>query len=136
MRGLLVDTGPLYALAIPSDQYHMRARAQQQRLTLERLSVCVLYPVVAETYTLILRRVSPSVAHRWIRDLHERTSLLNPTPADYQDAVELLERYPDQTISLFDALLAVLGQDLGMDLWTFDSHFDTLRASVWRPTLL
>lgn len=135
MRGLLVDTGPLYALAIPSDQYHARARAEQQHLVREGLTVFTLYPVVAESYTLILRRVAPSVAQGWLRDVLERVSLLNPTEADYQEAIELLQRYPDQTISLFDALLAVLAQELELDLWTFDSHFDTLQRPVWRPPL-
>jgi len=32
--------------------------------------------------------------------------LLNPTPQDYRDAMVLVSRFPDQSISLFDATLA------------------------------
>lgn len=132
MRGVLVDTGPLYALAIPSDQYHARAKTEQRQIVNERLPVFALYPVIAESYSLILRRVSSPIAHRWTNDLLERVDLLNPTDADYREAIRLVQRYQDQKISLFDALLATLANDLEVALWSFDNHFDTMRAPVWR----
>ena len=132
MRGVLVDTGPLYALAIPSDQYYARAKTEQGQIINERLPVFALYPVIAESYSLILRRVSPPIAHRWVNYLLERVDLLNPTDADFREAIRLVQHYQDQKISLFDALLATLANDLEVALWSFDSHFDTMRAPVWR----
>lgn len=132
MRAVLVDTGPLYAAAIASDQYHARAQEELTRINQTALPVFVLYPTVAEAYSLVLRRVTPPTAHVWIDDLLERVNLLNPTAEDYHEAVQLVQRFKDQELSLFDALLAVVSDQLDLAVWTFDSDFDTMRVPVWR----
>lgn len=132
MRAILADTGPLYAAAIASDQYHTRAQEELTRISGSALSVFVLYPTVAETYSLVLRRVTPATAHVWLDDLLERVNLLNPTADDYSEAAQLVQRYNDQALSLFDALLAVVSGQLEVAVWTFDRDFDTMRVPVWR----
>lgn len=132
MRAILVDTGPLYAAAIASDQYHARAQEELTRINRTALPVFALYPIVAEAYSLVLRRVTPPTAHAWVDDLLERVNLLNPTAEDYHEAVRLVQRYKDQELSLFDALLAVVSDQLDVAVWTFDSDFDTMRVPVWR----
>lgn len=128
----MADTGPLYAAAIASDQYHARAQEEGARISRAALPVFALYPTVAEAYSLVLRRVTPVTAHAWVNDLLERVNLLNPTPEDYHEAVRLVQRYEDQTLSLFDALLAVTSGQLEVAVWTFDRDFDTMRVPVWR----
>lgn len=132
MRAILVDTGPLYAAAIASDQYHARAQEELTWINRTALPVFALYPIVAEAYSLILRRVTPPTAHAWVDDLLERVNLLNPTAEDYHEAVRLVQRYKDQGLSLFDALLAVVSDQLDVAVWTFDSDFDMMRVTVWR----
>ncbi len=132
MRSVLADTGPLYALLDPSDGHHARAKAESRRLSRARTSVLVPYPALLETHTLALRRLGLGTARRWLREIHRSAGLLNPQPDDYDRAVALLERFRDQPITLVDAVLAVLGQETGQPIWTFDHHFDVMAAKVWR----
>ena len=43
-----------------------------------------------------------------------------------------LASFLDQPITLFDATVAVLGARLQVEIWTYDHHFDLMRAAVWR----
>jgi hypothetical protein len=43
-----------------------------------------------------------------------------------------LSLLPDQSITLFDATLAALASRLKIEVWTYDHHFDIMRAKVWR----
>ncbi len=55
-------------------------------------------------------------------------------PEDYRRALERLLGYRDQDFSLFDAVTAVMGERLGLPVWTYDHHFDVMRTEVWRNT--
>lgn len=132
MRAVLADAGPLYAAAIPSDQYHERARGDMERLERESLGVVVAYPTLLETQALILRRSHPVAVHGWLREMSRSARLVNPAPNDYREAVKRVLRYPDQPVTLFDAVAATLSERLDLPVWTYDHHFDILRASVWR----
>jgi predicted nucleic acid-binding protein len=132
MNALLADTGPLYAVSIASDQYHQRVQREMRRISEEERGIVIPYPIVMETYTLLLRRVTPQAAQVWLRQLAERASLIAPTLNDYDAAARLVRRYQDQTITLFDALLAVLAERLALPVWTFDAHLEVMRVEVWR----
>jgi len=64
VTAVLADTGPLYALIDPDDQFHERAQQDSLRLERERLSVMVAYPTLLETYNLIPRRLTLKEAHQ------------------------------------------------------------------------
>ncbi len=132
MRAVLADSGPLYAAAVPSDHLHERAREDLERLARESLAVTVAYPTLLETQSLILRRTHPAAVHRWLREMSRNSRLINPTPEDYRRAIERTYRYPDQPITLFDAVAAILGERLDLPVWTFDHHFDVMGVRVWR----
>ena len=132
MRAVLADTGPLYALAVPSDQYHERAREGEKRLIQQSLRVCVNHATLFETQSLLLRRVSPTSTARWQQQLAYGASLIAPKPEDFEEAIEKTKRFPDQTLSYFDSLLAVLSERLELHIWTFDIDFDVMGARVWR----
>lgn len=131
MNAVLPDTGPLYAATVASDQYHQRAQREAARLG-SGTRVIIAYPILMETYSLLLRRLTPAVGHAWLAQMRERADLIAPTTADYATATDLVRRYPDQDLSLFDALLAVLSKRFATPVWTFDHHFDTLQVEVWR----
>lgn len=131
-RLVLADTGPLYALADRSDQFHSRARRESEQLKLEGFVIAAAHPTIMEGHTLILRRLGLQVARAWLEDAHSRIGLINPTPADYLDAVRQVRTFRDKPISLFDALLAVLSERLGLPIWSFDRHFELMHVNLWR----
>ena len=49
---VLADTGPLYALADPSDQFHDRAHRELETIVSRNNSVLVVFPVLCEAHTL------------------------------------------------------------------------------------
>jgi predicted nucleic acid-binding protein len=131
-RTVLADTGPLYAAADPDDQYHARAQEQLQALADEGLSVVLAYPVLLETYTLIRYRLGAASSAAWLEDVREGSAWINPSPQDYREATALVGRFPDQSITLFDATLAIVATRLNLPVWSYDHHFDTMRTPVWR----
>ena len=130
-RVVLVDTGPLYALAVPSDQYHKRARREADLLA-EEAKLALSYSTLLETQTLLLRKVSAPFARRFLDSVMQMSYLLNPSDQDYSAAHALLASYADQQITWADATLAVMSQHLGLAVWTYDHDFDILGVQVWR----
>ena len=131
-RAVLADTGPLYAAADPDDAQHRRAHRELRRLARDRREVIVAYPTLSEAYTLVLYRLGKEACSSWLNDVLSGVALVNPTPEDYHEAMKRLLAFADQPITLFDATVAVLGARLGVEVWTYDHHFDLMRAAVWR----
>jgi predicted nucleic acid-binding protein len=129
---VLADTGPLYAAADVDDAYHARARRELKILEREKREVLLAYPTLCEAYTLVLHRLGRKSSERWLGEVMSGVSLINPLPDDYRQAAKRLRLFPDQPITLFDATLAVVGLRLGIEVWTYDHHFDILGATVWR----
>lgn len=132
IRAVLADAGPLYAAADPDDAHHQRARRELKRVVREKREVMVAYPTLCEAYTLVLYRLGRSMAASWMNDICSGVALVNPVPEDYREARLKLLAFPDQPITLVDATVAVLSERLSVEIWTYDHHFDLMRASVWR----
>ena len=132
---VLADTGPLYALADPSDQYHDRAHRELENIVSRNNSVLVIFPVLCEAHTLVLRRLGGRYAAGWLSEMLSGSLPVNPDTNDYLDATVGLRKYSDHPITLVDALLARLTRRLEAPVWTFDRHFVTMRTSVWKSAL-
>jgi predicted nucleic acid-binding protein len=132
LTGVIADSGPLYALAVPSDQHHAEARTDLERLAAARIPVMVLDSTLVEAHSLVLRRTAPRIALGWLNAIRSTATLVIPTEADVDAAVELIRQYDDQTITLADALVSVTSARLHFPVWTYDHHFDVLRANRWR----
>jgi predicted nucleic acid-binding protein len=128
---VLADTGPLYALADPSDQYHTRAAAELNSIERRGVNIAINYATLCEAYTLILRKLGGAYSRQWLAEVLAGAHLLNPEVADYASAAERLERFPDQLITLVDAVTATMGRRLGIAVWTFDRHFAVMRSVLW-----
>jgi predicted nucleic acid-binding protein len=130
-KALLADAGPLYAAVDPSDKHHSQALRELQELARCRCEVVVSFSTLAEAYSLIRRKLGQSIALRWLNEMVD-AALINPTPEDYRLAIVKLAAFADQSITLFDATVAVLASRLGLEVWTYDHHFDVMRVLVWR----
>ena len=124
MRGVIADTGPLYATYDKSDSFHPIALQQLEILNQSDLAVIIPYPVLLESHSLILKRLGIQAALRFIEEINRGADLINLTIEDYQQAQQLLKRFPDQSITLFDASTAILSNRLSLPVWTYDRHFD------------
>ena len=131
-RSILADTGPLYAAADPDDQYHERAQKELKRLNRDRRAVVVAYPILLESYTLVLYRLGKEAAWKWLGETMAGANLVNPAAEDYRAATAKLLSFKDQPVTLFDATVAILAQRTGFSVWTYDHHFDVMRVPVWR----
>ncbi len=116
----------------PRDDNFERAREDVDRLNGEKLSVAVSFPILCESYSLVLYKLGIGTARRWLGEIHDRASLLNPTPEDYDAARGMILAHPDGRLSVFDAVTAVLSERLGLPVWSYDHHFDVMRVEVWR----
>jgi predicted nucleic acid-binding protein len=131
MRAVLADTGPLYAAVDPDDEHHGRALLELQKLNRDGHEIVILYSTLLEAYSLIMFRLGRDVASNWLLDMAQ-TALLNPTSEDYWQAAARIRALTDQSITLFDAVAAVVAARLKLDVWTYDHHFDVMRVGVWR----
>ena len=129
---MLADTGPLYAAVDLNDQYHRRAQPELTELAEARLDIIIAYPTLFETYTLVLYRLGIRTSLSWLREIQTGSTLVAPTVEDYHAAGQKLLKVPDQSITLFDALVSVLAARAKIPVWTYDHHFEVMRSRVWR----
>jgi predicted nucleic acid-binding protein len=132
IRAVLADTGPLYAAIDSTDAQHHRAQQDLKRLAREGRAVIVACPILLEAHRLVLRRLGTETASRWLDEILKSGPPVNPALEDYLDAAMRLSALADQPITLFDATLAALASRMKMEIWTYDHHFDLMRAAVWR----
>ncbi len=90
------------------------------------------YPILLESYSLVMRKLGNRVAHAFLAQLTSTSIFVNATAEDYQEAAVAILPYRDQDMSLFDAVLAQMSDRLEAPLWTLDHHFEVMKANVWR----
>ena len=84
-----------------------------------------------ETHALVLRRLGAKAAENWLTDILVSAKVVNPSVEDYIGGAVKLATFTDQSITLFDSVLAVLSTRLGVQVWTYDHHFDVMRTNVF-----
>lgn len=132
LRAIIADTGPLYAAVDTDDQYHRKSQQELAKINRENLSIIISYPIYLETHKLILQSLGIGTALKFSQEIKQKANLINPLPVDYEAATLLSYRFPDQKITLFDAVTAVLANQMKLSVWTYDYHFDVMQAQVWR----
>ena len=131
-RAVLADTGPLYAGVDSTDQYHQRALRERARLEESRLETVVVAPVLIEAHALCLYRLGREMSGQLATYIMSSGSFALPQESDYRVALQTTERYDDQSITLVDAIVAVMSKRLRLPVWTYDHHFDVMQVEVWR----
>lgn len=129
---MLADTGPLYAMRDPDDARHSRAREELARLGAQGMTAAVPYPVLLEAYSLVMRKLGLREARGFLSEIEERYPFVLAERPDHAAATATVRRYPDQDVTLVDAVVSAMGSRLSVPVWTHDHHFDVVGASVWR----
>jgi predicted nucleic acid-binding protein len=132
LKTIIADTTPLYGAIDKSDRYHNRAQAELRRIEVDDLTVIIAFPVYIETYSLLLYRLGFEQATRFTQNCLESANLLNPTEDQYFAAIDKARQFPDQTITIVDALTAIISTQLNLPVWSYDYHFDIMQVTVWR----
>jgi predicted nucleic acid-binding protein len=102
-----------------------------RRLSRDRREVLIPYSILLEAYSLLLFKFGTSAALAWVAEVAD-ASFVNLTAEDYARGFMTVRALADQRITLVDATLASLSTRLGLEVWTYDHHFDVMRVPVWR----
>jgi predicted nucleic acid-binding protein len=119
---VLVDTSAIYALLDRDDANHRAARAALERLRKRRDEPFLTSFVLAECHALLLARLGPDIARRWLVTLAwpvERT-----TAEDEEAAREIITNHSDKSYSFTDAAsFAVMRRLRVPRALAYDRHF-------------
>lgn len=132
---VLVDTSALYALANPDDTHHTRAQAIHQSLIRRKLTLVLPNFLLAETHTIINRRLGSHAAREFLTLALQDFEIERVTLEDEWAAHALLQDVRQgKDVSYFDAVAVAVAERLGMDeVFTFDRHFARMGMSLSRP---
>ncbi len=98
----------LTLLTIRAIFYHSQATIEISQLNAEDVVVIVPYSVFLETHSLILKRLGIKVGLRFIGEISSGAELFHPQSFDYLQAVKILQKFSDQSITMFDATTAIM----------------------------
>lgn len=127
-RRIFVDTGAWVGLADRSDDLHAPAKTAYGCLLQPGNRLVTTNLVIAESYTLIRRRVGHQAAMRFLQSLQTspRLEKVFSDPALEREAEVILRRYTDQDFSYTDAVsFAVMQEKSIAEVFGFDGHFRT-----------
>lgn len=124
---MLVDTGPLVAVANANDDAHLRCLD-----FLEQTSSRLLVPttVLTEVCYLLETRRGPAIESAFLSDFGRGAlELVNLVPDDLTRMAELITRYADLPLCGTDASVIAIAERLGLsDMVTLDRrHFSIVR---------
>ncbi len=107
---VIVDTGPLYALADADDQYHS---AVKRYIAKVKEPLIVPVPVVPEVCYLLRERLSAEAELGFLRSLARQELLLEDlTLKDLDRVLQILEQYQDARFGLVDAAVMAIAERL------------------------
>lgn len=79
-----------------------------------------------------MKRATITLPDELEQTLADRGLSVVPAYPVSREATALVGRYPDQSITLFYATLAVVTLRMGLAVWTYDHHLDTMQGAIWR----
>jgi len=119
---VFVDTSAVFALLDRSDRGHRAARDVLRDLQRRRIEPLLTNFVVAESHALVLTRLGPDIARRWLRD--NVWPIERVSEGDELKARAILTQYTDKTFSYTDATSFAVMERLGLKTaLAFDPHF-------------
>jgi predicted nucleic acid-binding protein len=121
-----VDTSGWYVLALSSAPEHRKASEALRSRVQRGARVVTTNLIVAETHALLLRRTSPKVALRFVREVRRSPNIVISSSPDYEEiaVTDWLDKFDDQDFSFTDAVSFAVMSDRGIrDALALDHHF-------------
>ena len=137
MRRVFIDTGAWLAVQAQGDVHHARAASLFRTLAARKVGLVTTNFVLAETYTLLLRRFGHAQAMTFRRRAPGVTQVISVDRLLEGKALELLGRFADQRFSFVDGTsFAAMRQERLRFALSFDTDFRTagfLRLGIDAP---
>jgi predicted nucleic acid-binding protein len=112
----------VFALLDRSDANHAAARRALDELKKRRLEPLLTNFIVAESHALLLARLDPGIARRWLTS--NAWPIERVTEEDESKALSIVARYTDKTFTYTDATSFAVMERLGLKTaFAFDPHF-------------
>lgn len=122
---IFVDTGALFAAANAKDKDHQKAKDFLTQLAEEKVILIVTNFIIAETYTLMLRKIGRDEAIEYVQKLRNTAEIERVSEEDENKAWQIILRYQDKDFSYVDATSFAVMERLGIgDAFAFDEHFE------------
>ncbi len=123
MERFFVDTSGVFCLLSRTDKNHSRAKALLSHAGIKKWEPALTNFIVAETHTLLLRRLGSEAARYWL--LNNAWPVERVTEKDEKRAREIIVNYVDKEFSYTDATSFAVMERLGLrKVFTFDRHFE------------
>jgi len=107
---ILTDTGFWLALANTKDKHHQASKAA---LAAAREPLVTTWPVLTETCHLLVARVDPDAARKFIAHAQRGSfSVFDLGVTDFERIAELMHKYRDLPMDLADASLVICAESL------------------------
>lgn len=126
MPDIFVDTGAWLALTDRQDNLHAAAKSAFVALLQESRRLVTTNLVIAETYTLLRRRIGHTTAMQFLTSTRTspRVEIVFSVPRLESEAARILRQYADQQFSYVDAVSFALMRERAMEqAFAFDHHF-------------
>jgi predicted nucleic acid-binding protein len=124
---IFVDTGALFAAANAKDKDkdHQKAKDFLSKLAEEKVILLVTNFIIAEIYTLMLRKIGQDKAIEHLEKLRNTAEIERVSEEDENKAWQIILRYRDNDFSYVDATSFAVMERLGIsDAFSFDEHFE------------
>ena len=122
---IFVDTGALFAAANAKDNDHQKAKDFLTKLAEEKVILLVTNFIIAEIYTLMLRKIGRDKAIEHLEKLRNTAEIERVSEEDENKAWQIILRYRDKDFSYVDATSFAVMERLGIrDAFSFDEHFE------------
>jgi predicted nucleic acid-binding protein len=120
---VLLDTSAAYALTDRRDPFHAAARVYVRT---SGLALVTNSAIVAETYTIVRRRIHYRAAMEWVESLRVGGHVTVEHVGMAEDAAiwHILREYAGVPLSYADASVIALGRETGIrEVFSFDTDF-------------
>ena len=127
---VLLDTSAIFALFVPNDDFHQRARDAYVRLVDRETDLWITSYTLVETIALVHRRLGFQVMSQISEWLDTTLEVFWINSVAHEEAWAQFAAVQGQGLSFVDWASVVASRQLGASVFTFDSGFANQGLSV------